>query len=54
LGSTMPVHITRINLTLAGYPNLEVPARSAAVYVHQLHTKAMIVGSKSAMIPLSF
>jgi len=46
--------MTRINLTLAGYPNLAVPARSAAVYVHQLQTKAMIVGSKLVIIPPVF
>jgi hypothetical protein len=34
-------------LMLGGYDNREVPARSAAVYVHQLQKNATIVGSNS-------
>jgi len=42
--------MTRTSRTFAGYINREVPARSAAVYVHQLQTNAMMVGSKSVMV----
>ncbi len=44
--STELLHINRTTRTLGGYCKREVPARSAPVYVHQLHKKATICGSK--------
>src|SRR5271157_5117986 len=46
--STRPEHITRTTSALAAYLMREVPARSAARYVHQLQKKATILGSNSS------
>src|SRR6516225_4085655 len=43
-GSTRPEHIRRITRAFAAYFRRETPARSAAVYVHQLQKKAAILG----------
>ncbi len=42
--STLPLHITRISFMSVAYCCLETPARSAAPYAHQLHTKPRILG----------
>jgi hypothetical protein len=46
-GSTMPLHMTLTILMLDGYERRDVPARSAAVKVHQLQKNATIWGSNS-------
>src|SRR5271157_6095603 len=43
-GSTRPEHIRRMTRTLEAYLSRETPARSAAVYVHQLQKKATMRG----------
>jgi hypothetical protein len=43
----MPLHMTLTILRLDGYDSREVPARSAAVKVHQLQKNATIWGLNS-------
>jgi hypothetical protein len=43
-GSTRPEHISRIVRVFEAYFIRDTPARSAAVYVHQLQKKAMMHG----------
>src|SRR5512135_1858067 len=45
-GSTRPEHISRMVRQLAAYFMRDTPARSAAVYVHQLQKNATIRGSQ--------
>src|SRR5271157_1430895 len=49
LGSTRPLHITRMTRTLGAYLMRAVPARSAARYEHQLQQKPTILGSKFSL-----
>src|SRR5208283_1594147 len=42
--STLPEHMTRMSLISVVYCSLETPARSAAPYAHQWHTKPNILG----------
>src|SRR5208283_2693226 len=49
-GSTLPEHMSRITRMLAAYFSRETPARSAAVYVHQLQKKATMRGFHSLLI----
>jgi hypothetical protein len=44
-GWTIPEHMTRMIRMFGGYCILDVPARSAAAYEHQLQQKAIIFGS---------
>ena len=59
-GSTRPEHITRIMRAFGACLNRETPARSAAVYVHQLQKNATMRGSQefafgcSSAVPISF
>src|SRR5208283_760976 len=46
-GSSRPEHISRITQPLGGYFMRDTPARSAAVYVHQLQKNATMRGCHS-------
>jgi len=50
--STLPVHMTRMSLTSVVYCSLETPARSAAPYPHQWHTKPNILGLNLSPAPI--
>jgi hypothetical protein len=50
-GATRPEHMTRMIRTFDAYFIRETPARSAAVYVHQLQKNATIRGSHTAPLP---
>src|SRR5208337_1758788 len=50
--STLPEHMTRISLISVEYCSLETPARSAAPYAHQWHTKPNIRGLNVTPVPI--
>src|SRR5208337_5002202 len=51
--STLPEHMTRISLISVVYCSLETPARSAAPYAHQWHTKPNILGLNVIPVPIN-
>ena len=50
MGSTRPLHITRMMRTFGAYLMRAEPARSAARYEHQLQRKPTIFGSKVSLV----
>jgi hypothetical protein len=53
IGSTLPEHITLIILIFGGYCFLDIPAKSAPAYEHQLQANVKIRGLKSGTGPTS-
>src|SRR5581483_251699 len=49
-GATRPEHMSRMARTFGAYCIREIPARSAAVYVHQVQKNATIRGSKGRSV----